>query len=123
MVVGLNHGVALGVVAHVDEHLARVLRDLDAVEELARAGALLVDMDVAAVAIRIADCVGAALGDTRQESLSGERPVDVALGTQAVSGDPPHGFEPRPLLGRLNLCRPLVGVIRFNEKHSLRLGI
>ena len=100
MVVGLDHGMALGVVAHVDEHLARVLRDLDAVEELARAGALLVDVNVAAVAIRIADCVGAALGDAGQESLSGERPIDVALGTQAVSGDSAHGFEPRPLLGR-----------------------
>ena len=102
VVVGLDHGVALGVVAHVDEHLARVLRDLDAVEELARAGALLVDLNVAAVAIRIADRVGAALGDTCQQSLSGERPIDVALGTQAVSGDSAHGFEPRPLLGRFD---------------------
>jgi hypothetical protein len=87
MIVALDHGMALGVVAHVDEHLARVLRDLDAVEKLARAGALLVDVNVAAVSVRIPDCVGAALGDSGQQSLGGERPVDVALSAQAVSGD------------------------------------
>ena len=102
VVVGLDHGMALGVVAHVDEHLARVLRDLDAVEELARAGALLVDVNVAAVPIRVPDRVGAALGDTGQQSLSSERPIDLAFGTQAVSGDSAHGFEPRLLLGRFD---------------------
>jgi len=102
MVVGPDHGVALGVVAHVNEHLARVLRDLDPVEELARAGALLVDVDAAAaVAIRVPDRVRAALGNTGQQSLRCERPLDVALSTQTESGDSARGSGARRRLGRL----------------------
>ena len=79
VVVRLDRGMALGVVADVHQDLVGVLGDLDAVEELAGAGALLVDVDAAAVPIRVPDGVGAALGDTGEQSLSSERPIDLAL--------------------------------------------
>jgi len=67
VVVRLDRGAALRVVAHVHERLRRAGRDLDLVEEPRRAAALLVDVDVGpAVPEGIADRVGAALCDPCQ---------------------------------------------------------
>jgi hypothetical protein len=84
--------VPLRVVADVDERLSGVLGDTDAVEELARARALLVDPDGTLAAMGVAHGVGAALGDPGQERLRGERPVDARGRAQAIAGDPAHGF-------------------------------
>ena len=84
-------GMALRVVAHVQERLVRLLRDRDAVEERAGSGALLVERQVAGrAAVRIARGVGAALRDAREQGLSRERPVDAARAMEAVSGDSAH---------------------------------
>jgi hypothetical protein len=56
-----------------------VLRNLDAVEELAGSGALLMHVNAAAVAIRVPDGVGSALGDSGEERLGCERPIDVTF--------------------------------------------
>ena len=51
------------------------------VEERARAAAELRHVDLAADrAVRVADGVGAALGDTREQRLRGQRPIDVDSG-------------------------------------------
>ena len=91
MVVGLDPGMALRVVAHVEERLVRLLRDREAVEERARSGALLVERQVAGrAAVRVARGVRAALGDAREQGLSRERPVDATRAMEAVSGNSTH---------------------------------
>jgi hypothetical protein len=77
VVVGSQAGVALRVVAHVDEHLARAHRNCQPVDERARPASLLVhhELDVAA-AIGVADGVGSALGDCGQERLSRQGLID-----------------------------------------------
>ena len=91
VVVREDRGVALRVVAHVDERVRRVARQLDGLEQGRRPGALLVDRDVrAGTAVRVADRIGAALGDPREERLGGERAIDAGVGVEAVSGDPAH---------------------------------
>jgi hypothetical protein len=88
VVVGGEGGVALRVVADMDEELGRARRHPDEVEKLARSGALLVDRDGKAVAPeRVSRGVGAATGDCCQERLSRERLIDAAGGTQAISGN------------------------------------
>ena len=77
MVVGLDPGVALRVVAHVDQGLARAGREDDLLEQSAGAGALLVDRRLARAApVGVPDGVGAALGDPGEQGLGRERPVD-----------------------------------------------
>ena len=67
---------------------------MDLVEQLARAGAALVNRDGAArAAMRIADRVGAALGDAGQERLCCERPLDARLGAQAISRNSAHWLD------------------------------
>ena len=96
MVVRRDGRMALGVVADVDQHLACALRNGDLVEKRACTGALLVHRDtLAGTAVRVADSVGAALGDPRQESLSRERSLERARGGNAVSGDSAHISECR----------------------------
>ena len=91
VVVGGDPGVALCVVAHVDERLGGLGGNRNPVEERARAGTLLVHRERPAVAsIGIADCVCAALGDSGEQGLSRERPIDSARALQAVSGDSTH---------------------------------
>jgi hypothetical protein len=90
VVVRLDRGVALGVVANVDEHLGGVVGDADAIEERTGTGALLANRDAPARAVGIADGVGATLGDSRQQSLGGERAVEVAVRVEVVSGDSAH---------------------------------
>ena len=69
-------------------------REDDVLEQRARAGALLLDLDGAAVrAVGVPDRVGAALGDSGEERLGRERPVDRARCAQAVSGDSAHLLE------------------------------
>ena len=102
MVVRLDRGMALGVVADVHEHLRRGRGDVHLVQQLARARAALVDGDGAARApVRVADRVGAALGDSGQERLCCERPLDARFGAQAVSGNSAHNgwTNPSSLLG------------------------
>jgi hypothetical protein len=100
VVVGLDRRMALRVVAHVDERLGRVEGNPDAVEQLARARALLVDAGSAPAAVRIADGVRAALGDPREQGLGCERPVDARGLAQAIAGDAAHqgsSLGPRPV--------------------------
>ena len=88
-------GMALRVVADVDERLRCVLRDRDLVEERARAAAELRDGDGSVgSAGRIPDGVGAALGDPGEERLRRERPTDRRVGAQAVSGYAAHDAIP-----------------------------
>ena len=77
VVVCLDRRVALRVVADVDQRLRRVARHEDPVEQLARAAALLADRDRSDLgAVGVPDGVGAALGDSGQERLGCERPID-----------------------------------------------
>ena len=77
VVVGRDAGVALCVVAHVEEHLAGVGRDRDVLEHGAGAATLLVHtIEPLRRAVRIADGVGAALGDRGEQGLSGASPID-----------------------------------------------
>src|SRR5262245_17871556 len=101
VVVGGDLRVPLRVVAHVQEGLARVLRDVEAVEERARSGALFVKLEVTAVgAIGVANRVGAPLGDPCEQGLARECPVDPARVMQAVSGYSTHWNDARSLAGR-----------------------
>ena len=87
MVVGLDLGVPLREVAHVDERLARVRRgDDELVEESAGAAAELRHVDLAVGdAVRVPDGVGSALGDPREQRLRGQRPLDGRVRTEAES--------------------------------------
>ena len=101
MVVRSDGRMSLGVVADVDEDLRCALRNGDLVEKRARAGALLVHGDaLAGSAVRVADGVGAALGDSRQQSLGCKRPLECARGGKAVSGNSAHISECRTPDGR-----------------------
>jgi hypothetical protein len=66
----------------VDEQLGGALRNVDPVEQLACRAALLRDdrVGVGRAPVGVADGVGAPLGDSSQQRLCGERPVDVATG-------------------------------------------
>jgi hypothetical protein len=89
--------MALRVVAHVDERLDGVGRDLDPIEQLARAGALLEHVDgTVRNPVRVPDGVGAALGDPGQQRLRRERPVDARRGAQAIAGNAAHTL---PIVG------------------------
>jgi hypothetical protein len=91
VVVGLDRGVALRVVPHVHEHLAGARRDVHAVEQPARAAALLDDVDPRAYAPEgVSGRIGAAFGDPGQQGLRRQRPVDGRLLTQAVTSDATH---------------------------------
>src|SRR6266545_1763571 len=117
--------MALGVVADVDERLMRGFRDLDLVEQRARAGALLVHLDRAAVAIGVPDGVLSALGDAGQQSLGRERPSDLAVHTQAVSSNPAHASSldlSSDDVAPPTLCDGHIVVIRFDEPFSLKLA-
>jgi hypothetical protein len=79
VVVGRKSGVALGVVTDVDEELGRFRRHPNEVEELARAGALLVHRHGNPVAPEgVAGGVRAAAGDGCQKRLSRKRLIDAA---------------------------------------------
>ena len=91
MVVGGETRVALRIVPDVHEELRRRVGHLDVLDEGARAASLLVDSHVARfAAIRIANGVGAALGDPGKERPCRDRPVNRRSGAQAVSGDSTH---------------------------------
>jgi hypothetical protein len=91
VVVGVDPGVALRVVANVDERLGRLRRQRDLVEQLTGAAALLADgHHPAGAAVGVPDRVRASLGDPRQESLGHQRPVEAASWTEAESGDTTH---------------------------------
>ena len=84
-------GVALRVVAHVDERLDGVRRNRDLVEQLAGPGALLVHLDRAArPPVGVPDGVGAALGDPGEERLGREGPVDARGAAEAIAGNAAH---------------------------------
>ena len=69
-----------------------MLRHRDALEQAARGRPLLRDdrILVLAAAIRVPDCVGAAIGDPGEQRLRSERPVDAAPQREAISGDSAH---------------------------------
>jgi hypothetical protein len=91
VVVRGDRRVTLCVVTHVNERLDGFPRDRDLIEERARAGALLVDLDRAArAAVGVPDGVGAALGDPGEQRLGRERPVDGRGAAQAIAGDAAH---------------------------------
>ena len=80
VVVGGEAGVALRVVAHVHEQLRRLLGHADPVEQGGRAGALLVQRDRGAgLPERVADGVGATLGDPGEERAGSDSPLDPAV--------------------------------------------
>ena len=91
MVVGDDRGVALRVVANVNEGLGGAGRQLESVEEGGRTGSLLVDRDLLPrTSVGVADGVGTALGDAGQQRLRGKRPIDTGIGVQTVSRDTAH---------------------------------
>jgi hypothetical protein len=95
VVVGLDARVPLGVVADVDQRLGRARGDDDLLEQGARAGALLVDRDRAISGpVRVADRVGAALGDSGEERLRRQRVIHATARAQAVSGNSTHFRKP-----------------------------
>ena len=76
MVVGDDRRVALRVVAHVDERLRRVAGGRRPSSSSAVAPVCcLCTSSAARAAVRVADGVGAALGDPGEQRLGGERPV------------------------------------------------
>ena len=94
MVVGGNGGVALRVVADVHQHLRRVRGDDDRVEELAGARLLLVHLERGAGAVRVADRIGAPLGNPREQCLGSKRPAHARAGSEAVARDAAHVRSP-----------------------------
>ena len=91
MVVGEDRGVALRVVANVNERVRRVTRERDRVEQRRRARALLVNRRFGAGAtVGVADRIGAALRDPGEKRLGRERSVDRGLGVEAISGNAAH---------------------------------
>ena len=85
MVVGGDRRMALRVVPHVHEQLVRVGGHAHPVEQLRRGRALLHDAwrsVSAGRAVRVADGVGAALGDRGQQCLRGQRPLDARSGRE-----------------------------------------
>jgi len=93
--------MALRVVPDMNQEFGRTLRNGDLVEQRARARTLLVHRHaLAGRAVGVTDGVGAALGDSRQESLSRERPLERARGSEAISGDSAHINECRTPNGR-----------------------
>ena len=92
VVVPLDLRMTLREVAHVDERLGRAGRDVELVEEGARAAPKLRDADLAVAAVGVPDRIGAPLGDSGEQSLRGERPVDGRLRTEAESRYAAHGL-------------------------------
>jgi len=90
VVVCLDGGVALGVVADVDENLGDARGKHDVLEQRACAGRLLLDLDRAARAVGVPDRVCAALRDPGEERLRRQRPLDAARRAQAVSSNSAH---------------------------------
>ena len=91
VVVGADPRMALRVVAHMDENLVRDCRYGNVVEDGARSGALLVHGHAArGVAVRVADCICATLGDSCKERLRAERTIDLGSMVDAVSRDAAH---------------------------------
>ena len=91
VVVRRDRRVALRVVADVDEELGRRLRDVDALEQPARRGALLRDdrIGVVGAPVGVADGVGAPLGDSGHERLRRKRP-QTALREERLYPAMPH---------------------------------
>ncbi len=87
VVVRLDLGMPLREVADVDECLGGLRGDVELVEEGARSTAELrhTRLPGGVPAVRVADGVGAALGDSREERLGGQRPVDARVRTEAES--------------------------------------
>ena len=92
MVVGRDRRMALRVVPDVDEQLVRVLGHADPVEQVARGRPLLRDdgIRVLLAAICVPDRIGSAVGDTGEQRLRSERPVDATAGREAISSDAAH---------------------------------
>ena len=84
-------GMTLREVPDVDEGLARLGRDRELVQQRARAAAELRDPGATALAaMGVPDRIGAALCDSREQRLRGERPVDGRLRIEAESGYAAH---------------------------------
>ena len=79
MVVGVDRGVALGVVAHVHQQLRHILGHRDPLEELRGGRALLDDGGVflGSRAVGVPDGVGPSLGDGGEQCLRSQRPLDI----------------------------------------------
>ena len=92
VVVGGDRRVALGVVADVDEHLGRVLGNLNPLQEAAGSRPLLHDgrKALAGPPVGVPHGVGAALGDPGQKGLGSERPIHAGIRTEAVAGYSAH---------------------------------
>ena len=87
--------MALRVVANVDERLARGLRHLEALEQVAGRRPLLDDgrKRLSRSAVRVPDGIRAAVGDAGEQGLSCERPIDGRVRTQAVASYTAHKEE------------------------------
>ena len=96
MVVGGEGGVALRVIPHMEERRARGRRDRDEIEQLAGAGALLVDgYGSVSGPVGVPGRIGASFRDRGEQNLGCERPVDAAFDAKAVSGDSAHRLDCR----------------------------
>ena len=86
--------MALGVVANVDEQLVRMGRHADPVEQATCRSPLLGDdrVLVLSASICVPHGVGAAIGDSREQRLRSERPVDAAPRGKTVSSYAAHVF-------------------------------
>jgi hypothetical protein len=88
MVVRGEARMALRVVAHMNEQLARLFRHADAVEERCGSRALLVHRNRRLrSAVGISDRVRAAFGDPGEERPGSDSPLDAAVEIEAISGD------------------------------------
>ena len=74
-----------------------LLGDDDRVEKCARPRLLLVHVEWPFAAECVTDCVGATLGDSRQERLRGKRAVDPRCVAEAVASDAAHDVSDAPV--------------------------
>jgi RNA polymerase primary sigma factor len=132
VVVHLDVGMPLRVVADVQQRLGRVPRDDDLVQQRARSAAELRHFYGAVpTAEGIPDRVAAALRDSGEQSLRRERPLDGRIRTQAVTGYSAHETRCNSWIGRTlrvddrdvnTVCRTLRWLLDFSSDPSSRMS-
>ena len=91
--------MALCVVPNVNERVGCLTGEFDVLEQSCCARPLFVNRNARArSAMGVADGVGAALGNPRQERLGSQGAVDAGVGVEAVSRDSAHQWIRSPWL-------------------------